>query len=513
MLRRILAVNPISFVARAIPGPKCQARSVVIARLLLQSALVTRPLLIAGLFTDMSSQPPGSKKAAESNMGPNSSTRKMSSTTDDTGKKSVTRNKLKETEQNFKEFYLQMPLEEKRKYYACKSKFVTLDSIQAWPDYAANIDPETHKKVKPLGEIDEQLNMKVSLWRGDITALEIDAICNAANRSLLGGGGVDGAIHRAAGQKLKEECMKLNGCDTGDAKITGGYKLPARYIIHTVGPIGEIPEKLRSCYRRCLEVAKQEKVRSIAFPCISTGIYGYDVKKATPVVMETVRAWLKHKDNSKHIDKIIFCVFLIEDVRVYEENMLKYFPVEAPTETPEKKKPRKDKEEEVGNTDEKAKTANLEKKRNKAKEGIQLEEKERNTRKGKEEDVENKNESGKNLEKDGKENGEEKDGSKQGLSPAKSKKTEVVKKEIEPKDEDKSKTEKSLESSSSEEKTVKEEERDARSPSRKKESKPASSSSNSEEKTVKKEEGDTRSPSRKKETKPPSSSSKPSPRL
>ncbi|WP_026658908.1 O-acetyl-ADP-ribose deacetylase [Butyrivibrio sp. AC2005] len=156
---------------------------------------------------------------------------------------------------------------------------------------------------------------------GDITKLKVDAIVNAANSSLLGGGGVDGAIHRAAGRGLLNECRTLNGCRTGEAKITGGYNLPAKHVIHTVGPIysGSVTDAqdLRNCYLNSLKVARKNDLHSIAFPGISTGVYGYPKKEAAKIALTAVKDWIA--DNPEYEMEITIVNFSEEDYLIYQK--------------------------------------------------------------------------------------------------------------------------------------------------------------------------------------------------
>ncbi|XP_023010590.1 ADP-ribose glycohydrolase MACROD1 isoform X2 [Maylandia zebra] len=283
----------------------------------------------------------------------------------------------KEDWKKTKDYLLSLSVEDRRQYY-WTTDYKPLDEISVWTPTAGGSQPTDYKR-------NEKLDQKISLYNGDITKLEIDAIVNAANNTLLGGGGVDGAIHRAAGPMLKKECASLNGCKTGEAKITCGYRLPAKFarqgslgqrvvwathgpeltcvpintavtlltcspasstpkhteiqhwgqkvqedVIHTVGPIaqGGVGEEeknaLRSCYRNSLETATENGARSVAFPCISTGIYGYPSERAVHEALKTVRDYLDaHHDK---LDRVIFCVFLPKDQKLYEENLPLYFP-------------------------------------------------------------------------------------------------------------------------------------------------------------------------------------------
>lgn len=160
---------------------------------------------------------------------------------------------------------------------------------------------------------------RIKLLKEDITKLKVDAIVNAANTSLLGGGGVDGAIHRAAGPQLLEECRTLNGCPTGEAKITKAYQLPAKFIIHTVGPVwrkdsAKVDELLSNCYRNSLSIAKENNCKTIAFPNISTGVYHFPKKAAAEIAIREVKNFL---ENDSSIEKVIFVCFDFENYNIY----------------------------------------------------------------------------------------------------------------------------------------------------------------------------------------------------
>ena len=166
---------------------------------------------------------------------------------------------------------------------------------------------------------------KIELYQGDVTKLKIDAIVNAANTTLLGGGGVDGAIHRAAGPKLLEECKQLNGCKTGEAKITKGYNLPAKFVIHTPGPVwyggkNNETELLAACYLNSLQLAKDHGIKSIAFPAISTGVYAFPLEQAARIAVKTVQDFVAA--NPQVLEKVVFVVFSPAALKVYQNALV-----------------------------------------------------------------------------------------------------------------------------------------------------------------------------------------------
>lgn len=179
-----------------------------------------------------------------------------------------------------------------------------------------------------------ETSSRMTVIQGDITRLAVDAVVNAANGSLLGGGGVDGEIHRAAGPGLLAECRSLGGCPTGEARITGGHRLPAARVIHTVGPIYEDgtsgeAELLRSCYLESLRLAAEAGLRSVAFPCVSTGIFGYPKAEARDVAVAAVAEWLASNDFP---ESVVFCCFSAEDATLYRERIGPFAADDGPSE-------------------------------------------------------------------------------------------------------------------------------------------------------------------------------------
>ncbi|XP_068581032.1 ADP-ribose glycohydrolase MACROD2 isoform X3 [Cebidichthys violaceus] len=224
-----------------------------------------------------------------------------------------------------KERLLRLDREERRKEYR-RQDFISLDKITTWGEENRPNEKEEGNDLTGGGGLTD----KVSLYKGDITVLEVDAIVNAANSSLLGGGGVDGCIHKAAGSCLYDECHSLNGCETGKAKITCGYDLPAKYVIHTVGPVarGHVgpteTNDLTSCYQNSLRLMKEHDLSTVAFPCISTGIYGFPNEPAADIALNTAKSWIE--ENPDKITRVIFCVFLETDFAIYKKKMSDIFP-------------------------------------------------------------------------------------------------------------------------------------------------------------------------------------------
>nr|AAP97291.1 LRP16-like protein [Rattus norvegicus] len=216
---------------------------------------------------------------------------------------------------------------QREEHYFCKD-FIKLKKIPMWKETAKGL---AGKVENPKYNKDKQLNEKISLFRGDITKLEVDAIVNAANNSLLGGGGLDGCIHRAAGSFLTDECRTLQNCETGKAKITCGYRMPAKHVIHTVGPIAvgqptaSQAAELRSCYLSSLDLLLEHRLRSVAIHASPQACLATPMRRLRRLVLATLREWLEqHKDK---VDRLIICVFLEKDEGIYQERLPHYFPV------------------------------------------------------------------------------------------------------------------------------------------------------------------------------------------
>jgi len=221
-----------------------------------------------------------------------------------------------------KDKYLSGDIEGRRAGYFCGSRFIPLNQIPTW-DYTTKGSYISQSNNSPW-EPNPNVNRKISLWKGDISLLETDAIVNAANSRLRGGGGVDGAICAAAGPELLEECRTITGgCPVGEAKIVGGYRLPAKYVIQTVGPTNKDPKLLASAYGNSLNLAIKHDIKSIAFPCIATNCYGFPNEAAAHVAMETTRKFL---ETDQHNVRVIFCVFTEKDDKIYRNLLPFYFP-------------------------------------------------------------------------------------------------------------------------------------------------------------------------------------------
>lgn len=219
--------------------------------------------------------------------------------------------------------YLNMSTHEKRKLYKC-AKFVTQQELIPWPQLFLK-NKLKHFEFEDKRKINETLNSKICLFEGDITSLEIDAIVSTTNNQFFGDCGLDKFIQSRAGDLLLEECKTLNGCATGSAKITAGYHLPAKYVIHTVGPKEEKFDLLKNCYKSCLDLARKNNCRTIAFPLISAGIKQYPIEKSARIVLDEIRKYLEvHHDS---FDMIIFCMFTVESKVFYIRYLCRYFPV------------------------------------------------------------------------------------------------------------------------------------------------------------------------------------------
>lgn len=238
-----------------------------------------------------------------------------------------------------------LSVSDRRRRYTCGSNYVTPDRIQTWditgrevvarPPLSIITSDEHHISVTPNDLavkkgilVNRTVNGKVAIFRGDITTLEIDCIVNAANEQLSSdGGGVDGALHKAAGAGLREACARVSGCPIGEVRVTDGFNLPARHVMHAVGPTSEDEPALARCYRNILSMMATQRFRTIGICCISTGMYGFPPLKAAHIALKTVRAWLEEPENADKVDKIIFVVYSETAHKVYEALFPAYFPL------------------------------------------------------------------------------------------------------------------------------------------------------------------------------------------
>ncbi|XP_055940993.1 ADP-ribose glycohydrolase MACROD2-like isoform X1 [Argiope bruennichi] len=220
--------------------------------------------------------------------------------------------------------YMDMDVDTKRAEYDCQSGYITLDEIPSWTEYSRSIN---RRQFSSAYRIDERLNGKVSIFSGDITTLEIDVIVNSASSSLVHASynQINGAISRAAGPSFLAECLSLGVFQTGETKFTGGYKLPARYVIHTQGPNGEHHGLLKKCYMDSLNLAKLKGWKTIVFPCISMGSCRYPRERAARIALKVTREFLEKNPNA--MDRVIFCLSEQMDKGIYEFLMQEYFPL------------------------------------------------------------------------------------------------------------------------------------------------------------------------------------------
>jgi O-acetyl-ADP-ribose deacetylase (regulator of RNase III) len=220
-------------------------------------------------------------------------------------------------------------LEEKRALYKCK-KYIPVEKFIPWSEAGKKVKSKIDSRYPlelndPIYKPNDSINKKISLYQGDITALEIDAIVNAASPGLKGGGGMDAAVHSAAGPFLMKECKSFDGCAPGETRLTKGYKLPGKNVLHSVGPLGKESEILTSCYKTSCDLIEKHGLKTVAFSCIGTGAFGFPLPDATKIACATMREWMESHQES--VDLIIFCVYSNKELDEYKKNLATYFPL------------------------------------------------------------------------------------------------------------------------------------------------------------------------------------------